>query len=279
MARMQPMGHIPGFHAPGTTVPIGYIMEQQALARSQAEVQYAAAAAAAAEAALRAEGATCAMVVRSTGARCDIPAFRRCTTCSLAYCRSHASRDQPAEVDVSAGRAVADLCVQCQEAARDAERETRRSERQRAETAAKERQERLEREVAEHAAEVVRHEAASGWAGAQKRVAWLTRRLSRSATIKEVSQARITTAVIIGFLGFLWAVATVTGFSSEKPSTAALSTVSVLALPLVGIWLLWTFWLVRRQNRLAGYRRELESLERGRGCGEKSCRRCAQVRL
>lgn len=25
----NPIGYIPGFHAPGTTVPIGYIMQQQ----------------------------------------------------------------------------------------------------------------------------------------------------------------------------------------------------------------------------------------------------------
>ena len=25
----NPIGYVPGFHAPGTTVPIGYIMEQQ----------------------------------------------------------------------------------------------------------------------------------------------------------------------------------------------------------------------------------------------------------
>jgi hypothetical protein len=26
---IQPPGHVPGYHAPGTTVPIGHIVEQQ----------------------------------------------------------------------------------------------------------------------------------------------------------------------------------------------------------------------------------------------------------
>lgn len=139
----QPPGHIPGFHAPGTTTPLGWLLAQQRQA-TEASVRAAADAAAARAAWLEtaarqfeATGATCASVP------CTALGAGRCRHCQRVFCRAHRSTNPPAH----------DECGECQERFRQQAADEARTARLAAEAARQAEEERARREQEERIAE------------------------------------------------------------------------------------------------------------------------------
>lgn len=251
----QPPGHIPGFHAPGTLTPIGWIFEQQAIAaRAAAEAQ--------AREVAELEAAAL-WFAATTPATCDFSqcgsaGAGRCRHCRRVFCRAHRS----------AYPATADACGDCQgrlrREAAQAEESRRRAER-----------EAMERLESEHARKVADREARLGWAAAQQRVQWLEQQLARLRWIEPASAAAAFGAVLSLAAVLIFTVVTIHGLAGSDPQRALVGYAGTLAFLVQAPRAARHAWNRYRQQLRATYEKERRELFARKGCGARAgCHWC-----
>ncbi|SNT53747.1 hypothetical protein SAMN05421812_108298 [Asanoa hainanensis] len=261
----QPPGHVPGVHAPGTTVPIPWIIEQQMLA---ARAQQAAAAAARAEEFRAAAEAMAAEGVLCGEPSCGARAVGRCSRCGQGFCASHNSVDRT--TGDLAFWARPELCGSCQDG--DIAAEEQRQREARAEAVA--RLHRARQAEQEHADRVTRNEARTNPAYVRRRSDWLDARISTSFRARTVSDTRAGVAVA-SLVAVPVLVLVLVGWLASGDQLAAVAIVC-LALPLLWWlgWALYTLHRSRRQLRRAEFVEERRRLRLRLGCGAADCERC-----